>query len=64
MRAAHRAALNDFDLKLLNVARFFVLGAIPPNEHFITQRLIQSEQQRFNDIVQGMQESISPSSIQ
>lgn len=53
VRSAHRAAINDDDLRKLNIVRVFLLAGVPSKEKFITQGAIKNEHAHFNDIVQG-----------
>lgn len=52
-RAAHRLALSEDKLKSMNFLRVFLLADIPSTEKFISQKQIESEQLRYNDLLQG-----------
>lgn len=53
LRAAHRQAISQAKLSELGIQRIFLLGAIPQQEHFISQAQVENEQQRFGDLLQG-----------
>ncbi|XP_063831387.1 beta-1,3-galactosyltransferase 5-like [Ostrinia nubilalis] len=53
LRSAHRRAMPAGLLKSMNAIRIFLLAKIPPNEKYITQEAIQSEQEIYGDILQG-----------
>ncbi|GAB0089814.1 Hexosyltransferase [Sergentomyia squamirostris] len=53
LRSAHRRALPESKLKSLGFVRLFLLAEIPLSERSITQTLLEGEQKRFQDILQG-----------
>lgn len=53
VRAAHRAAASQNELKQFGLLRVFLLAQVPSTERFISQKSITSEQRRFGDLVQG-----------
>ncbi|XP_062561685.1 beta-1,3-galactosyltransferase 5 [Armigeres subalbatus] len=53
LRAAHRQAISQQKLISMGLLRIFSLGDIPLQEHLITQKAIQSEQDLFGDLIQG-----------
>ncbi|XP_055376230.1 beta-1,3-galactosyltransferase 5 [Condylostylus longicornis] len=53
LRAAHRQAISQDQLKEFGFLRVFLLAEIPKNEKFISQEQVIDEQLRFNDLIQG-----------
>lgn len=52
-RSALRRAYNNDELQKLGIRRVFLLGTLNENEKVITQRAIEDEAKKFQDIVQG-----------
>ncbi|XP_063627946.1 beta-1,3-galactosyltransferase 2-like [Cydia splendana] len=53
LRNMFRRVMPQEKLKSLHAARIFLLAEIPPKEKNITQSLIEEENQKFHDILQG-----------
>lgn len=53
VRAAHRKAISQSELKGMGLSRVFLLAQVPAAERFITQSSISSEQRKFGDLLQG-----------
>ncbi|XP_037952522.1 beta-1,3-galactosyltransferase 5-like [Teleopsis dalmanni] len=53
LRMAHRNALPQCKLAELGFQRIFLLGDIPPNEIPVSTSVLQHEQNRFGDLLQG-----------
>ncbi|XP_063387166.1 beta-1,3-galactosyltransferase 2-like [Cydia fagiglandana] len=53
LRNILRRVMPQEELELMEAARIFLLAEIPPNEKNITQSLIEEENQKFHDILQG-----------
>ncbi|XP_063700956.1 beta-1,3-galactosyltransferase 5 [Culicoides brevitarsis] len=53
LRAKHREAISSKELLAFGLKRVFLLSEIPPKERYMTQRALNNEANRFQDILQG-----------